>query len=96
MELKGKILALLETKSGQGKNGEWKSKQVLIEQQNGEYRDMALFEVFGDKVDLVERNLKEGMQITAHINIKAREYQGKWYSSIQAWKIDFEEDKPKF
>ena len=35
-----------------------------------------------------ECNYPIGAELKCQLNIKAREYNGKWYNSIEAWKIE--------
>ena len=45
------------------------------------------FEVFGtDK--LKEFNIRNNDLIKVHFDITAREYNGKWYNSVRAWKVE--------
>ena len=45
------------------------------------------FEVFGaDKVEKYNIQLNE--ELVVSFDIDAREYQGRWYNSIRAWKVE--------
>lgn len=84
MEIKGKLIQIFELKSGTSKatNKDWKIQEFLISSKSGEYEN---------KVKLqTSKDLKYpiGAELTCQINIKASEYQGKWYNSIDAWKIE--------
>jgi hypothetical protein len=41
--------------------------------------------LWGEKVD--ENRINIGEKITASINIESREYNGRWYTDVRAWKI---------
>jgi len=41
--------------------------------------------LWGEKVD--ENRINVGEKITASINIESREYNGRWYTDVRAWKI---------
>lgn len=88
MELIGKAIAALPVKSGVSKKtGEqWQSREYVIETQE-QYPKRMCFEVFGtDK--LKEFNIRNNDLIKVHFDISAREYNGKWYNSIRAWKVE--------
>ena len=88
MELIGKAIAALPVKSGVSKKtGEqWQSREYVIETQE-QYPKRICFEVFGtDK--LKEFNIRNNDLIKVHFDISAREYNGKWYNSIRAWKVE--------
>lgn len=88
MELIGKAIASLPVKSGVSKKtGEqWQSREYVIETQE-QYPKRMCFEVFGtDK--LKEFGIRNNDLIKVHFDITAREYNGKWYNSIRAWKVE--------
>ena len=88
MELIGKAIAALPVKSGvsQRTGEQWQSREYVIETQE-QYPKRVCFEVFGtDK--LKEFNIRNNDLIKVHFDITAREYNGKWYNSIRAWKVE--------
>ena len=92
MEITGKIIAVLPERSGVAKSGkEWKSQEYVIETQE-QYPKKCCFNVFGaDKIS--EMNIQAGEVMTVHINIDAREYNGKYYNDIRAWKVTREQQQ---
>lgn len=70
--------------SGQGKNGTWKKQEFIIETQD-KFPKKVCLSLWGEKVD--ETRLNPGEKITASINIESREYNGRWYTDVRAWKI---------
>lgn len=93
MEITGKIIAVLPERGGVAKSGnEWKSQEYVIETQE-QYPKKCCFNVFGaDKIS--EMNIQAGEVMTVHINIDAREYNGKYYNDIRAWKVTREQQQP--
>ena len=88
MELIGKAIAALPVKSGVSKKtGEqWQYREYVIETQE-QFPKKMCFEVFGtDK--LKEFNIRNNDLIKVHFDITAREYNGKWYNSVRAWKVE--------
>lgn len=85
MQITGKCIAVLPVQSGSSAKGGWKKQQFVIET-DGEYAKKICFELFGDKVDKMPPKL--GDNLTVHFNMESREYQGKWYSQINAWKLE--------
>lgn len=88
MEIVGKAIAALPVKSGvsQRTGEQWQSREYVIETQE-QYQKRICFEVFGtDK--LKEFNIRNNDLIKVHFDISAREYNGKWYNSIRAWKVE--------
>ena len=88
MEIIGKAIAALPVKSGvsQRTGEQWQSREYVIETQE-QYPKKMCFEVFGtDK--LKEFNIRNNDLIKVHFDITAREYNGKWYNSVRAWKLE--------
>ena len=88
MEIIGKAIAALPVKSGvsQRTGEQWQSREYVIETQD-QYPKKMCFEVFGtDK--LKEFNIRNNDLIKVYFDITAREYNGKWYNSIRAWKVE--------
>lgn len=42
--------------------------------------------VWGEKVDAL-KNFHEGDNVKASINLESREYNGRWYTEIRAWRL---------
>jgi hypothetical protein len=84
MEITGTVVNLLPLQSGQGKNGVWK-KQEFIMETPGQYPKKVCLSLWGEKVD--EIKISTGDKITASINIESREYNGRWYTDVRAWKV---------
>ena len=87
MELKGTVISVLELQSGQGKNGEWKKQEYVIEYNiESDYPKKMLFNLWGDKI--AESNIQVGQEIKVVFDIDCREYNGRWYNDVKAWKIE--------
>lgn len=85
MELKGKIITVLPERSGTSARGAWKSQDFVIETQDEYHRKMC-FTVFGE--DKLSRfQIMTGDEGIVYFDVSAKEYNGKWYNSINA--IDF-------
>ena len=87
MELAGKVIAVLEPRSGVSKTGnEWKVQEYVIETHDQYPRKMC-FDVFGaDKI--AQFNIQVGEELNVYFDVDAREWNGRWFNSIRAWKVD--------
>jgi len=85
MEITGKLQIILPLTEGQGKNGTWKKQEFVIETAD-QYPKKICMNVWGDKVDEFKR-YKIGDLLTCSLDISSREYNGKWYTDIRAWRI---------
>lgn len=86
MQVTGKITHILPTESGQGKNGEWQKRTVVLLPPDAKYPKPIAVQQWNDAID--DTPLSVGDELTFHINIESREYQGRWYTDVKAWKIE--------
>jgi hypothetical protein len=84
MELTAKLIQLLPLQTGQGKNGEWRKQDIIVET-DGQYPKKVCISVWGDKID--ENQLRIGNQLNISFDVESREYNGRWYTDCKAWKI---------
>ena len=87
MEITGKIIAVLPERGGVSKTGnEWKMQEYVLETHEQYPRKMC-FNVFGaDKIS--QFNIQAGEEMTVSFDINAREYNGRWYNDIRAWRVE--------
>ena len=84
MEITGTLHKIFEPVTGQGKNGPWKKQEFLLELP-GQYPRQVLIAVWGDRINLA--SFTPGSQITASIDLESREFNGRYYTDVKAWKI---------
>ncbi len=84
MEITGKIIDILPEETGQGKNGPWKKQNFILETQD-QYPKKVCIAVWGDKLDL--KSFGSNETVTVGVNIESREFNGKWYTDVKAWRI---------
>ena len=84
MDISGKLLQLLPTQTGNGKNGQWKKQDIILETE-GTYPKKVCISIWGDKIN--ESVLKIGSQLAISFDVESREYNGKWYTDVKAWKM---------
>jgi len=86
MELTGKIVSQLQEVSGNSKSGNAWRKQEYILETGGQYPKKVCVAIWGDKIDQFE--LKVGEQVTLGVDVESREYNGRWYTEVKAYKVD--------
>ncbi len=82
-ELEGKIKVIKETMTFD--SGFRKREFVVVTQQ--QYPQEIPFELINDRIDLIE-GFKEGDPIKVHFDIRGREYQGRHFVNLTAWKVE--------
>jgi len=81
----GEIIAIDETIEFD--SGFTKREFVIKTTDDGEYPQDIKFELVKDKTALVDK-YKLGDKVTVHFNVRGREYNGKYYVNLVAWKLD--------
>ena len=84
MQFTGKLVQVLPAQTGQGKNGEWRKQEIVLET-DGQYPKKVCVSVWGDKMSHL--TLAPGEFLTVDFDIESREYNGKWYTDVRAWKV---------
>ncbi|MGN1375885.1 MAG: DUF3127 domain-containing protein [Prevotella sp.] len=87
MEIEGKIIVVLPAREGVSARGtQWKSQEYVLETHD-QYPRKCCFNVFGsDKIDLF--NIQSGEELRVSFDIDAHEYNGRWFNSVRAWKVE--------
>lgn len=85
MQLTAKLIQKLQLQTGEGKNGPWKKQDIIVET-DGQYPKKICVSIWGDKID--ETQLQIGNQLSVSFDIESREFNGKWYTDLKAWKIE--------
>ena len=52
---------------------------------DGQYPKKICFMAWGDKIDQFE--IKHRERLTVSIDLESREYNGRWYTDVKAWKV---------
>ena len=85
MEIQGKIIVVLPERSGVSQRGnQWRSISYVLDTQE-QYPKKLAFDVTNDKID--QLNIQLGEILTVQFDINAREYNGRWFNSINAWNV---------
>ena len=86
MEITGRIIFDLPEQNGTSKAGNaWRKKEYVLETEDT-YPKKVHFDFFGDRVE--QFPLKVGQRIKLSFDIESREYNGRWYTDIRAWKAE--------
>lgn len=82
-EISGSIKAIFPEQTF--KSG-FNKREFLLLTKDGKFEQEINFECVKEKVDLVD-HLKEGDAVTVSFDIRCREWQGKYFTNLVAWKI---------
>jgi hypothetical protein len=86
MTIEGKILFISE-ETTVGQKQLPKISFVIEENSDREFKNSIMIDLLGEKIDLIKA-YKVGDGVRVFLNYRAREYDGRWFNSIGAWKIE--------
>ena len=88
LELEGRIVRKLNVQSGTSARGAWSKQEFILEYQEGNFPSQVCLNVWGeDKVRELGK-YQVGDKVRVSFNLSAREYNGRWYNDIRAWRIE--------
>lgn len=85
MEFDGTVWRVLPLVKGTSSRGEWMKQDVVFELP-GEFNRKICVGFWGDKAQEAGA-LQNGESISVSANVESREYNGRWYTEVRAWKM---------
>lgn len=86
MEFEGTVIAVLPVVKGTSARGEWIKQEVVFEQA-GDFGRKVCVGFWGDRA-LDAGTLKPGEKVAIAANVESREYNGRWYTEVRAWRMN--------
>ena len=86
MDFEGVVWRVLPQIKGTSARGEWVKQEVVFELP-GEFNRKICVGFWGDRAQEAA-TLKPGETITVSANVESREYNGRWYTEVRAWRIN--------
>ena len=88
LSIKGKLTQKLNVESGTSKAGkEWK-KQTFLLDTGAQYNPEICFQLFGEeKIEMLKHH-NEGDQVEVSFNLSSKEFNGRYFHNIDAWRIE--------
>ena len=83
-EIEGKLLRKYDTES---KSAKFQAREFVIEIQDGAYPQFIKFQLTQDRCSLID-SANEGEQIKVHFDLRGREWQGRYFTNLNAWRIE--------
>lgn len=82
----GRVSAVLPVESGTSASGKsWSRQTIVITEENVQYPASIAVTLFNSEL---VGTVAAGETITAHLSVKASEYQGRYFNNISSWKIE--------
>lgn len=89
MEIVGKVVQLGTLIEGNSPRGPWKKQELIIETLEQFPKKVCLM-CWGDRVNDAN-SFFVGQTIRAQIRIESREFNGKWYTDVTAFRLDLDQ-----
>jgi len=86
-KVKGRVLDILQMQTGNSTRGEWKKQDFVLEVPDDQFPKKICFTLFNDKTDLIKESDKN-REVEVSFSLEGREYNGKWYHNVNAFKIE--------
>lgn len=86
LTIKGRLAQKLTKETVNGKNGKTYDKMTFVIDTGDRHNSIIAFGLFGDKTALVD-NITIGQEIEVSFNLSSREYNGKFYTQADCWKV---------
>jgi single-strand DNA-binding protein len=83
-EVEGKLIKKYDTEN---KTGTFQAREFVIEVMSGAYPQMVKFQLVQDRCTLID-GYEEGEMIKVHFDLRGREWNGKYFTNLNAWRID--------
>lgn len=68
------------------KSDKFKAREFVIETE-GDYPQYVKFQITQDKCSVIDQ-FNEGSTIKVYFDLRGREWQGKYFTNLNAWKVD--------
>jgi hypothetical protein len=89
LQITGKVKAVFDTQTF----GSGFTKREFVITTSEQYPQDVKFELIKDKTGAIDA-YKVGQSVTVYFNVRGNEHQGKYYVSLQAWKLEADQSAP--
>ena len=83
-EIKGNVYKVFPTEN---KTASFQAREFVIEIDESNYKQFIKFQLTQDRCGLID-SYKEGDSINVHFDLRGREWNEKFFTNLNAWKID--------
>ena len=87
MEITGKLIQKLPVQSGVSTSGNNWSKAEFVIETVEQYPKKVCANLWGDRAKALDQ-FQLGSLITVSFDLESREYNGRWYTDVKAWRVD--------
>jgi hypothetical protein len=71
----------------ENKSGSFQAREFVIEIDSGNYAQFIKFQLVQDRCALLD-DYQEGQPIKVHFDLRGREWNGKYFTNLNAWRLE--------
>lgn len=86
-EIVGKLYKKFETEQ---KTQSFSAREFILETNDNNYMQLLKFQLTQDRCGLLDP-FEEGQEIKVHFDLRGREWNGKFFTNLNAWKLEANE-----
>lgn len=86
LQIEGRLLQKLSVETGTSARGEWKKQNFIIETVEQFPRKICIA-AWTNSIPILD-TFQPGEMISVSVNLESREFNGRWYTDVRAWRID--------
>jgi single-strand DNA-binding protein len=83
-EVEGKLHKIFPTEQ---KSASFSAREFVLEIPDGNYPQLVKFQAVQDRCGLLD-SFQEGDMVKVSFDLRGREWQGKYFSNLNAWRVD--------
>jgi len=83
-EIQGKLHKVFPSEN---KSGSFQAREFVIEFESGQYSQLIKFQLTQERCDLID-SYSEGEEIQVHFDLRGREWDGKYFTNLNAWRLN--------
>ena len=83
-EVEGKLHKKFDTEN---KTDTFQAREFVLEVSNGNYPQLVKFQLVQDRCSVLDP-FEEGEMIKVHFDLRGREWNGKFFTKLNAWRIE--------
>jgi len=89
MQIAGKLIEKLPIANGVSKTGKnWEKMTFVIQVKDSKFPKQVAFDTLNAEMIRNVSDTSVGADVDVTFDVASREYQGKWYTNVTAWKIE--------
>ncbi len=83
-EVEGKLHKKFDIEN---KTSSFQAREFVLEVPDGNYPQFVKFQLVQDRCTLID-SMSEGEMIKVHFDLRGREWQGKYFTNLNAWRVE--------